>query len=65
MSISKVWIEEGCIGCGFCEETCDSVFMVTDSSKVNSNVNYSTYENEIIEADLNCPVAKIKVLQTA
>lgn len=65
MSISKVWIEDGCIGCGFCEETCDSVFLVTDCSTVNSNINYSVYEKEIIEADMNCPVAKIKVLQTA
>lgn len=65
MSISKVWIEDGCIGCGFCEETCDSVFMVTDYSSVNKNANYSNFEQEIIEADMNCPVAKIKVLQTA
>ncbi len=65
MSILKVWIEDGCIGCGFCEETCESVFMVTNCSSVNLNVNLSSYEEEIIEADMNCPVAKIKVLQTA
>lgn len=64
MAISKVWIEEGCIGCGFCEEACNSVFLVTQFSTVASDVNYSDFEKEIDEADVNCPVAKIKVLHS-
>ncbi len=31
-AVLKVWIEEGCITCDACEETCPEVFSVTDES---------------------------------
>ena len=32
MSITKVWIEEGCIVCNACEAECPDVFHVTDTT---------------------------------
>ncbi len=32
MSITKIWIEEGCIVCNACETTCPEVFNVTEDS---------------------------------
>ena len=34
MAITKVWIEEGCIVCNACENECDQVFKVTDTTCV-------------------------------
>ena len=30
----KVWIDEGCIGCGLCEEICPEVFQVDETASV-------------------------------
>ena len=31
-AVLKVWIEEGCLTCDACQETCPEVFSVTDES---------------------------------
>lgn len=32
MTVSKVWIEEGCIVCNACETACPEVFLVTEDT---------------------------------
>ncbi len=62
MAISKVWIEEGCTGCGLCEEACPEVFKVDDDdvSVVTEGADLGKYEELIKEAAENCPVEVIK-----
>lgn len=60
MAITKVWIEEGCIACGSCEQICPEVFRVTDQSRVQEGVNFADYEAQIIEAAECCPAEVIK-----
>ena len=59
MAITKVWIEEGCIACGSCEQICPEVFKVEDQSTILEGVNFSDYEEKIKEAADNCPVEVI------
>jgi len=61
MTIKKVWIEEGCIACGLCEEICPEVFELKDLAIVIEGVNYSDYEGQIKEAAESCPVEVIKL----
>ena len=60
MAITKVWIEEGCISCGLCEEICPEVFKQEDQAIVIEGVNYFDYEAKIKEAAESCPVEVIK-----
>ncbi|MDD4143571.1 MAG: ferredoxin [Prolixibacteraceae bacterium] len=60
MSITNVWIEEGCIACGLCEEICPDVFKVEDEAIVIESADYDPFEVKIIEAAENCPVEVIK-----
>ncbi|MBW6500071.1 MAG: ferredoxin [Bacteroidales bacterium] len=60
MAINKVWIEEGCISCGSCEQICPEVFKLEDVSTVIEGVNYSDFEAGIKEAADNCPADVIK-----
>ena len=60
MTIKKVWIDEGCIACGLCEEICPEVFELKDLATVIESVNYSNYEGQIKEASESCPVEVIK-----
>lgn len=60
MAISKVWIEEGCTACGLCEELCPEVFTVDDEATVKEGVDYSEFEDQIVEAAENCPVEVIQ-----
>ncbi|HZJ74464.1 MAG TPA: ferredoxin [Perlabentimonas sp.] len=60
MAIKKVWIEEGCISCGLCEEICPEVFKVEDVAIVIEGVNYNEFEDGIKESAENCPVEVIK-----
>jgi ferredoxin len=60
MSITRVWIEDGCTACGLCEEICPKVFQVTDLATVISGADYSAFEEKIKEAADNCPVEVIK-----
>ena len=60
MAIKKVWIEEGCISCGLCEEICPKVFVVEDLAIVIPDAIFNDYEKGIIEAAESCPVEVIK-----
>ena len=47
MSITKVWIEEGCIVCNACEAECPDVFHVTaDSCHIKSDSRVDGQEDE-------------------
>ncbi|MDD2550022.1 MAG: ferredoxin [Bacteroidales bacterium] len=60
MAIKKVWIEEGCISCGLCEEISPEVFKMEDVAVVIEGVSYSDFEDSIKEAAEDCPVEVIK-----
>ena len=63
MSITKVWIEDGCIGCGSASFFCPEVFEIPDGHDINvvkENVDFSQYEEEIKEAADDCPADVIK-----
>jgi ferredoxin len=63
MTISKVWIEEGCTSCGLCEEICPEVFKVEDVATVIKGVNLADYEDKIKEAAESCPVEVIRYIE--
>ena len=61
ITITRVWIEEGCISCSSSEENCPEVFKVKDEgATVIEGVNYSGLEKKIKEAAKGCPVDVIK-----
>ena len=60
MAIKKVWIEEGCTGCGLSEAICPEVFKMDGEAMVIEGVDYSEYEAAIREAAESCPVEVIK-----
>jgi len=60
MAIKKVWVEDGCISCGLCEETAPEIFEVNDVSEVKEGVDFNASKDEIIEAAEGCPVEVIK-----
>jgi ferredoxin len=62
MGIKKVWIEEGCIAAGFCNEICPDVFGLSDFGEayVEDEADFDCNENEIKQAVRNCPVKVIK-----
>jgi ferredoxin len=63
MTISKVWIEDGCTSCGLCEEICPEVFKVEDVATVIKGVNLADYEDKIKEAAESCPVEVIRYIE--
>ena len=66
MAITRVWIEEGCIFCGFSELNCPKVFKVKHgkSSQVIKGVDYAGLEEKIKYAAKSCPVEVIKYEET-
>ena len=63
MSITKVWIEDGCICCKSSSSICPEVFEIPDDHDINvvkENVVFSQYEEKIKEAADGCPVDVIK-----
>ena len=60
MAITKVLVEDGCTGCGLCEDTCPEVFKVEDIAIVNQKADFSLYEDAIKESADSCPVEVIK-----
>jgi ferredoxin len=60
MNLKEVWILDGCIACGLCEDICPEVFRVEDIAYVNEGVNYPEYAEKIKEAADSCPEEVIK-----
>lgn len=60
MAITKVWIEEGCTGCGLSEAICPEVFKMDGEAFVLDGVDFSKFEAAIKEAAESCPVEVIK-----
>ncbi len=62
MAIKKVWIEEGCIADGICNDICPNVFDLDDNGEafVKEGADFNANENDIIEAAEQCPVEIIR-----
>ncbi|OGC03860.1 4Fe-4S ferredoxin [candidate division WOR-1 bacterium RIFOXYA12_FULL_43_27] len=61
MAIINVVVEDGCTGCGLCEQIAPEVFEVSDIAKVKDGVVVSQFESQIKEAADSCPVSVIKI----
>lgn len=61
MAVKRVWIEEGCIVCGLCADTCAEVFeMADDTAKVKAGADLNKNEELIKKSASDCPVNVIK-----
>jgi len=62
MAIKKVWIEEGCIADGICNDICPEVFELDDAGEAYVNKDADLAENEegIKDAAEQCPVEIIR-----
>jgi ferredoxin len=58
--MKKLYIEDGCIGCGTCQALCPEVFEVDGVSKVKSDADLERNKECIEEAAAICPVGVIK-----
>ena len=62
MSLSRVWIEDGCILCNLCVEISPATFVLEDDyCDVRSDADLDAHEEEIRQAAIDCPVAVIRV----
>ncbi len=64
MSIKRVWRDDTintCVACKICQSFAPRVFRVFDKMIVMPGVNYSLYEEEILEAVKSCPTGIIKI----
>ena len=68
MTIRKVWIEEGCISCGLCEDTASEIFQVPGGSTSRTRKGHQKLltgdqelDERIREAAEGCPVEVIHV----
>lgn len=63
-SITKVWIEDGCISCSLCQDICPDVFQVDAGLdcvvKPDAARHFASKDDEIRESALDCPVEVIK-----
>lgn len=60
MSITKVWIEEGCTSCAMCEDLCPDVFEMPDEAVVKEGADFEANDDCIREAAESCPVEVIQ-----
>lgn len=61
MSITKVWIEDGCTACNLCEDTCPDVFVIEDDNcKIKEGADFAANADDIEQAAEDCPVEVIK-----
>ena len=58
----KYRVNDGCIGCGLCEETCEEVFSMTDEgvAKAAETEVATELEGAAEEAKDGCPVGAIE-----
>lgn len=63
MAIKKVWIEEGCIADGICQDICPDVFGENDDGEafVKDGADFSANEDCIKESVEECPVEVIRI----
>ena len=61
MTITRVWIEKGCVSCGMSEVNCPEVskLEVGKGSKVIEKTDYLPLEQKIKNAAESCPVQVI------
>jgi ferredoxin len=62
MAVRKVWIEEGCIADGICNELCPNVFGLDEYGEafVKEDADFEANADCIREAADECPVLIIK-----
>jgi len=62
MAIKKVWIEEGCIADGICNDLCPEVFGLDDDGEafVEKDAKFDENVQGIKDAANECPVEIIK-----
>jgi ferredoxin len=64
MTITRVWIEEGCISCSLCSDLAPEVFLVQNGEncvvKPEAPKYFQQMDDEIREAAGDCPVEVIK-----
>ncbi len=62
MKIKNVWIEEGCIAAGYCNEICPEVFGLSDFGEafIEDDADFTLNGQGVREAAQNCPVKVIK-----
>ena len=62
MAIRKVWIEQGCIAAGYCNEIAPEVFGLDDFGEafIEDDAVFEGNEKRIKEAAKTCPVKVIK-----
>lgn len=62
MAIKKVWIEEGCIADGICNDLCPEVFGLDDDGEafVQKDADFDENSQGIKDAANECPVEIIK-----
>ena len=65
MTITRVWIEDGCFSCGVAEGICPEVFKVVDLNTVIEGADLSSFEAKIKEAAESCPVEVIMYEETS
>ncbi|NQU16500.1 MAG: ferredoxin [Candidatus Saganbacteria bacterium] len=62
MAITKITIEDGCTGCGLCEQIAEGIFEIpSDVAVVKAGADLNANEAKIKEAADSCPVTCIKV----
>ncbi len=65
--IRRVWIEEGCISCNICEDTCPQVFYVEPGESSVTRKGHAKLlgdaqiQEDVQEAADSCPVEVIQV----
>lgn len=64
--ITRLWVEEGCVGCYLCESVCPEVFeLVDDRARVRPDVDLDRHEALIREVVETCPVHVIHLEEGA
>ena len=63
MSITRVWVEDGCIACGMSEINCPEVFKIDEKlnvATVKKDIDFTVFESKVKQAAMGCPVEVIK-----
>jgi len=64
-TISRVWIDDGCIACSLCQDYCPEVFLVVDGEdcivKDDAGAYFGEKKEDIHEAATDCPVEVIRI----